>query len=57
VEGRSGDAISNALIFSGSTGLVRDVMVAGDWKVRDRRHLLEEQAGAAYKRAVAELVN
>jgi len=55
--GRSGDAIANTLVFSGSTGLVRDVMVAGDWKVRDRRHMLEEQAVAAYKRALAELVS
>jgi formimidoylglutamate deiminase len=54
--GRSGDALANALVFSGSTNLVRDVMVAGDWKVRDRRHLLEEPAAAAYKRAVAELL-
>ena len=56
VEGRTGDAIANALIFSGSTGLVRDVIVAGAWKVRQRAHPLEEQAAAAYKRAVAELV-
>jgi len=55
LEGRHGDAVANALLFSGSTSLVRDVMVAGDWKVRDRRHLLEEPAAAAYKRAVAGL--
>jgi len=57
LEGRTGDAIANALIFSGTTGLVRDVMVAGDWKVREHKHLLEESAAAAYKRVVAELTN
>ena len=56
LEGRSGDAVANALVFSGSTGLVRDVMVAGDWKVRDGGHMLEAQAASAYKRAVAELI-
>jgi len=54
--GRSGDAIANAYIFSGSTALVRDVMVAGNWRVRQRKHALDEPAAAAYKEAVAELV-
>ncbi len=56
LSGRSGDAIANALIFSGSTGLVGDVMVAGAWKVRQKKHPLEDQAAAAYKRAVAGLI-
>ena len=56
LEGRTGDAIANALIFSGSTGLVRDVMAAGAWKVQQQKHPLEDQAAAAYKRAVAELL-
>lgn len=55
--GRAGDAIANALIFSGSTGLVRDVMVGGAWVVRDRRHAYEERAQAAYVRAVTELLD
>ena len=54
--GRSGDAIANALVFSGSKNLVSDVMVAGAWKIRGRKHVLDEQASAAYKRAVAELL-
>jgi formimidoylglutamate deiminase len=53
---RGGDAIANALVFSGAGGLVRDVMVAGRWAVRDRRHALEEAAAAAYKQALRELV-
>ena len=53
---RSGDAIANSFVFSGASGLVRDVMVAGEWAVRDRRHALEEAAAAAYKQALRELV-
>src|SRR2546425_278828 len=44
---RSGDAIANALIFSGSSGLVRDVMVGGRWVVRDTRHAAEDAAAEA----------
>jgi formimidoylglutamate deiminase len=53
---RGGDAVANALIFSGATDLVRDVMVAGQWVVRERHHALEEKAAQRYARAVAELV-
>jgi formimidoylglutamate deiminase len=56
LSGRSGDAIANALIFSGATDLVRDVMVGGSWTVRGGRHPLQEQAATDYKRAVAELL-
>jgi len=45
---RSGDAIADTLVFGGSKGLVRDVMVAGAWVVRDGRHALEEETAAAY---------
>ena len=51
-----GDAIANALVFSGTTNLVRDVMVAGRWVVQERRHALEEKAAQRYARTVAELV-
>jgi formimidoylglutamate deiminase len=54
--GRSGDAISNAFIFSGSTALVRDVMVGGRWVVTQKRHAAEEAAAAAYKRVVNALL-
>ena len=52
---RTGDAIANALVFSGSENLVRDVMVAGRWVVQARRHALEEQAAQRYAGAVAQL--
>jgi formimidoylglutamate deiminase len=54
---RSGDAIANALVFSGSHNLVRDVMVAGRWVVRERRHAQEQAAAQRYARAVAELTS
>lgn len=55
---RGGDAMANALIFSGTeTTLVRDVMVGGRWAVRNRRHRLETRARQEYKRALAELLD
>ena len=54
--GRTGDAIANALVFSGTEDLVRDVMVAGKWMVRERHHAGEEAAAAAFKRARADLL-
>lgn len=54
--GRSGDAIANALVFSGATRLVRDVMVGGHWVVTEKRHALEASAAHAYAKSVAELL-
>jgi formimidoylglutamate deiminase len=54
--GRTGDAIANALVFSGAEDLVRDVMVGGKWAMRERRHAREEAAAEAFKRARAELL-
>ena len=54
--GRSGDALANALIFSGTADLVRDVMVGGKWAVSERRHPEEDAAAAAFKRAAQELL-
>jgi formimidoylglutamate deiminase len=53
---RSGDAIANSLIFGGTPGLVRDVMVAGKWQVQQGRHAAEEAAAAGYKRALEALL-
>lgn len=52
---RSGDAITNTLVFSGSTDLVRDVAVAGRWVVEDHRHDAAEAAARDYARALREL--
>ena len=50
--GRAGGAIADALVFSGATDLVRDVMVGGRWMVREKRHAAEEAALSRYKDAV-----
>ena len=54
--GRSGDAASNALVFSGAADLVRDVMVCGRWVLRRRRHGGEDAAAAAYKATLKDLL-
>jgi formimidoylglutamate deiminase len=50
--GRSAGAIADALVFSGATDLVRDVMVGGRWMVQEKRHAAEEAALSRYKDAV-----
>jgi formimidoylglutamate deiminase len=54
--GKSGDMIANAAIFSGTPGLVRDVMVGGRWQVRDGRHALEDIASRDYIKVMKELL-
>ena len=54
--GRRGDAIANALVFSGARGLVRDVMVAGKWVMRDGAHPKAQAAASAYKQAIGQLL-
>jgi formimidoylglutamate deiminase len=56
IQGRRGDAIANSLVFSGSSGLVRDVMVGGAWVVTERRHAAEDAAAEAYRRSVKQLL-
>lgn len=50
--GRTGDGALDAWIVSGDRSPVRDVMVAGEWRVRDGLHPGEERIAARY-RAVA----
>ena len=50
--GRGGEAAANALVFSGSEDLVRDVMVGGRWVVQQKHHAAEEAAAARYRDAV-----
>ena len=54
--GRTGDAIANALVFSGARDLVREVMVAGRWVVQEKRHPRADEASAAYKRTLKQLL-
>ena len=50
--GRSGPAVLDSWVFSGTESPVRDVMMGGNWVVRDGRHLLEEEAARGYSAAV-----
>ena len=38
LEGRDGDEMLDALVFAGNVNAVRDVMVGGQWRVREGRH-------------------
>ncbi len=49
VAGRGADAIADALVFSGSADLVRDVMVGGRWLVQQKHHAAEDAAAARYR--------
>jgi formimidoylglutamate deiminase len=51
-----GDAAVNTLIFGGTGGMVRDVMVAGRWVVEHGRHRLEEPAAQNFSQALKALV-
>ena len=42
LEGRHGDEMLDTLVFAGNANAVRDVMVAGRWRVRDGRHLMRD---------------
>jgi formimidoylglutamate deiminase len=53
---RSGDGIANSLLFSGTPGLVADVMVGGKWVVRGGRHAGQDQAAAEFRAAVSALL-
>jgi formimidoylglutamate deiminase len=55
--GRSGEALADALVFSGSSDLVRDVMVGGRWVVQQKRHAAEEAAAARYRETLKLLLS
>jgi formimidoylglutamate deiminase len=50
--GRDGDDLLDSWVFSGEDSPVRDVMVGGQWVVRDGRHAREEQISRAYRAAM-----
>jgi formimidoylglutamate deiminase len=54
--GRHGDAVLDAFIFSGNETPVRDVMVGGDWVVRDRAHRDEQAIVESYRRTMDRLL-
>ncbi|MDF9753851.1 formimidoylglutamate deiminase [Pseudomonas hunanensis] len=52
-----GDAILNRWLFAGSDRQVRDVMVNGQWVVRQGRHAQEEQSAAAFVQVLRQLLD
>jgi formimidoylglutamate deiminase len=53
--GRQEDAILDALVFTGTGGLIRRVLAGGRWVVEDGRHIGAEAISGAYRRAVEAL--
>jgi formimidoylglutamate deiminase len=53
--GRDGDALLDSWIFCSAGNSVRDVMIGGEWVVRDGKHYREEAVAEAYRRTIAEL--
>jgi formimidoylglutamate deiminase len=53
---RHGDDLLDSAIFAPGAQQVRDVMVAGRWRVRDKTHHLRAQAEARYKEVLVRLV-
>jgi formimidoylglutamate deiminase len=53
--GLSGDLLLDAVVFAGNVSPVRDVMVGGNWVVRERRHRHEEAVLERYRKALARL--
>lgn len=52
----SGDGILNRWLFAGGDRQVRDVMVGGQWVVRDGRHAGEEESARAFAQVLRELL-
>ncbi len=53
--GRDTSNLIDTWIFAGNSNLVRDVMVNGDWVVRDFRHRDEARIAARYRAVIARL--
>lgn len=53
----SGDQILDRWIFAGLNRPVRDVMVAGEWRIRDGRHPDDEAIDQAFAKTLKKLAN
>ena len=53
---KSGDAILDSLVFAGNRDAIKDVMVAGRWRIRDGRHDRQEAIFERYKNTLATLL-
>jgi formimidoylglutamate deiminase len=52
----NGDGILNRWLFAGGDRQVRDVLVNGQWVVRDGRHADEEESSRAFTQVLRELL-
>jgi len=50
--GKDGDLLLDGLVFAGNENLVRDVMIGGRWRVRDRLHEAEAGARTRYQQCL-----
>ena len=55
LEGRSGDEMLDALVFAGNVNAVCDVMVGGQWRVREGRHSEREPIRRRFAETLREL--
>ncbi|MFO0994072.1 MAG: formimidoylglutamate deiminase [Hyphomicrobiales bacterium] len=53
--GRTGDAVIDSWIFSGGNPCVKDMFIAGQHVVVDRRHVREDEIAQSYRKAVEKL--
>lgn len=49
------DEVLGSFIFSGNDNLVKDVMVGGQWVVRNQQHVAQHAIAARFKQTLAEL--
>jgi formimidoylglutamate deiminase len=54
--GCAGDELIDSIVFGGGTNPVTDVMVGGNWVVRDGRHPLEDSAAETFVAARRQLM-
>jgi formimidoylglutamate deiminase len=54
--GRRGDDLLDALVFAGNASPARDVMVGGQWVVRDGKHLREGEILTRFRAAIDRLM-
>jgi formimidoylglutamate deiminase len=53
--GAAGDAALDRLLFAGANQAIRDVMVAGHWVVKDRRHAADDRLRGNFTRVMQNL--
>jgi formimidoylglutamate deiminase len=49
------DEVLGTFVFSGNDNLVKDVMVGGQWVVRNQQHVAQQAIAARFKQTLAEL--